>query len=137
MASKSKSAEESRENDARRLEKLWDVYKAQEREYVAAVDRVASLVRELETRDGELVAARGLAGAKDDEIGALKDERAGLQEQLKEMERLRAELKTLDAWKARVAELEVAYAKEKERLARLFLAYEELEAERDALAKAK
>lgn len=115
--------------ESRRLEKLWDAYRAQEQELAAALAKAERLSADLAAREAAVAAAEGAARARDADVARLEEEKAALEARVRDLESLREDLKALDAYKARVADLESAYATERERLAKLFLVYEELEAE--------
>lgn len=125
--------EEALAAESRRLEKLWDAYKAQEAELQDALDRAKDLEERLHERDAAVREAGERADAavaeKDGEIAGLRDEVSRLQAQVADLDALREEAKALEAYQNRVKELEDAYARERERLAKLYLVYEELEDE--------
>jgi len=111
--------------DADRLAKLWDAYRAQEDELQAALAHVDRLTRELEGR-GQTVAERErVLAEKDAEIATLKESVSDKDRAIERLRALEEDAKAVQAYKDRIAELEAAYAQEKERLAKLFLLYEE------------
>ena len=111
--------------DADRLTKLWEAYRVQEEEYQEALGRIERLTQELEGRGQDVVARERVLHEKDAEIAALKLVVAQKDAQLARMAELEEDAKAIQAYKDRIATLEAAYAQEKERLAKLFLLYEE------------
>jgi chromosome segregation ATPase len=119
------TAPSSAATDADRLAKLWDAYRAQEDELQAALAHVERLTRELEGR-GQTVAERErVLAEKDAEIATLRETVADRERTIERLRALEEDVKAVQAYKDRIAELEAAYAQEKERLAKLFLLYEE------------
>jgi DNA repair exonuclease SbcCD ATPase subunit len=111
--------------DADRLAKLWEAYRAQEEELQNALAHVDRLTQELEGR-GQTVAERErVLAEKDAEIARLTDLLDEKDRRIVRLQALEEDVKAIQAYKDRVAELEAAYAQEKERLAKLFLLYEE------------
>ncbi|MFA5861813.1 MAG: hypothetical protein WDA16_08980 [Candidatus Thermoplasmatota archaeon] len=111
--------------DADRLAKLWDAYRVQEEELQAALSHVDRLTRELEGR-GQTVAQRErVLAEKDAEISRLNDRQDEKDRRIVALQALEDDVKAVQAYKDRISELEAAYAQEKERLAKLFLLYEE------------
>lgn len=121
------------EQEGLRLEKLWDAYKVQEEEYQEALSRIRSLEEALEEKDAARAERERTIREREESIRALEGEKKELEVRLEEMDRLKEELAALDAYKDRVAELEQAYQRERERLAKLYLVYEDVERERDEL----
>lgn len=111
--------------DADRLAKLWEAYRVQEEEYQEALARVERLTRELEGRGHDVVARERTLHAKDQEIEGLKHTLTQRDQRIAQLEGLEQDVKAIDAYKDRIRELEAALAMEKERLAKLFLLYEE------------
>lgn len=129
--------EEALNQESRRLEKLWDAYKAQEHELQDALARVKTLEASLAEKDGAIedaeARASSVAEEKDAEIARLNAEVERLQQQVSDVDALREEVKAVEAYRARVDELEEAYSRERERLAKLYLVYEELQEEVERL----
>lgn len=119
------SAPSATVTDSDRLAKLWEAYRVQEEEYRAALAHAERLARELEGRDSQAAARERLFLEKDVEISRLQDELRVRDERIARLRTLEEDVKAVDAYKQRIAELEAAYAQEKERLAKLFLLYEE------------
>jgi hypothetical protein len=111
--------------DSDRLAKLWEAYRVQEEEYKAALAHAERLARELEGRDSQAAARERLFFEKDAEISRLHDEVRDRDERIARLLALEEDVKAVGAYKERISQLEAAYAQEKERLAKLFLLYEE------------
>lgn len=111
--------------DADRLAKLWEAYRVQEEELQAALAHVERLLRELEGR-GQTVAERErVLSEKDAEVARLHETIEEKDRRIRALEALEDDVRAIQAYKDRIAELEAAYTLEKERLAKLFLLYEE------------
>lgn len=113
--------------DADRLQKLWEAYRVQEEEYRAAVAHAERLARELEGRDSAAAERERLVQEKEAQVAALQDEVARRDAEVARLRAVEEDAKALQAYKDRIAQLEAALAQEKERLAKLFLLYEELQ----------
>ena len=111
--------------DAERLAKLWDAYKLQEDELQEALHRLERLSRDVEGKGSEVAERERLLAQKDAEIDRLHMVVAEKDAEIRRLHALEEDVKAVDAYKDRIAELEAAYAQEKERLAKLFLLYEE------------
>ena len=111
--------------DSDRLQKLWEAYRVQEEEYRAAVAHAERLARDLEGRDSAAADRERLVLEQDAEIARLHDELAQRDARIARLQALEEDVKAVQAYKERIAQLEAAYAQEKERLAKLFLLYEE------------
>lgn len=118
-----------------RLEKLWDAYKAQENDLRAALDRAGRLERELKGKDVTVSEAEKLLREREDELARTRDELDNERRRAATLEMARAELADVEELRRRHDEVDALYAAEKERLAKLYVVYEELEAERDDLAR--
>lgn len=111
--------------DADRLAKLWEAYKVQEEELREARARADRLTGDL-TDAGRATAERErLLAEKDAEIRRLQEVVADRDARIAALQQVEEDLKVLQLYKDRIAELEAAYAQEKERLAKLFLLYEQ------------
>ncbi len=133
-----------------RLEKLWDAYKAQEdelqrlkRDYPLMEEKLFERERTIESLRREVAKLEPLSRYKSDydeavaANEALKRELDEMDEELKraaaalrDMEAEAASLRELAPAKHRVEELERELAEERERLAKLYKVYEDLEAEK-------
>lgn len=113
------------EKDALRLAKLWEAYRVQEGELQEALRRVESLVRDVDETRLLLAQRDRLLIERDHEIQRLRDVVAAKDARIRDLQAVEEDVKAVDAYKARIAELEGALAREKERLAKLFLLYEE------------
>lgn len=111
--------------DADRLAKLFEAYRAQEEDVQAALAHVERLTRELEGRGHDVTQRERDLQSKDHEIAALKDVVAQKDREIARLKALEEDAKAIAAYKDRITALEAAYAQEKERLAKLFLLYEE------------
>ena len=111
--------------DADRLAKLFEAYRAQEEDLREALARVDRLTRELEGRGQDVAARERHLQEKDHEIAALKDLVAQRDREILKFRTIEEDAKAIAAYKDRINALEAAYAQEKERLAKLFLLYEE------------
>lgn len=140
------------EAEQERLAKLWDAYKTQEdeldrlkRDYPLMEEKLFERDRQIETLRRELARLEPLAKYKSEYEALLKDNEA-LARNLKNAERdldkadahianLEAELRELrelSQFKHRVSDLEGELEEERERLAKLYRVYEELEADKAA-----
>ena len=113
------------DRDAQRLAKLWDAYRAQEEDLQEAARRVEGLVRDVDDTRLLLAQRDRLLIERDHEIQRLRDVVDEKDARIRDLKSLEEDVKAVDAYKARIAELEKALAHEKERLAKLFLLYEE------------
>lgn len=118
-------AQNAAPTDADRLAKLWEAYRVQEEDYQEALARVERLTRELEGRGESLAERERIVQAKDHEIASLRDIIHEKDAQIHRLMALEEDVKAIQAYKDRISALEAAYAQEKERLAKLFLLYEE------------
>jgi chromosome segregation ATPase len=119
------SAESAPVTDADRLAKLWDAYRAQEEELQDALARIERLTAEVEGRGGVVAQRERDLAAREHEIRRLQDVVAEKDRRIAELSALEADVAAIQAYKDRIGELEAAYSREKERLAKLFLLYEE------------
>jgi chromosome segregation ATPase len=127
-------AEEDLREEQERLEKLWDVYKEQERELEQVTEERDEAQRELDQAEGRV---RELEEALESERRALREaEQANgrLRDELADREAELEELSSHGDLEATVDELEDELEEERERLTKLYGVYEETEAERDDLA---
>lgn len=113
------------DRDAQRLMKLWEAYRVQEEELQAARGKAESLVRDLDEVRVLLAQRDRLLIERDHEIQRLRDVIDDKDARIRDLQALEEDVKAVDAYKTRIAELERALAREKERLAKLFLLYEE------------
>jgi len=112
-------------SDADRLAKLWEAYRVQEEDLREALARVERLQGDL-AGHGQASAERERAIAeRDAEIKRLHEVVADKDARIQNLLALEDDVKAIGAYKDRIAQLEAAYAQEKERLAKLFLLYEE------------
>lgn len=111
--------------DADRLARLFEAYKVQEDELREALARADRLVRDL-TDAGQVTAERErIIAEKDSEIRRLQETIAHKDARIQDLLQLEEDAKAIQMYKDRIAELEAAHAQEKERLAKLFLLYEQ------------
>lgn len=116
---------ETARTDADRLAKLWEAYKVQEeelREALARADRLTTDLTDAGRASGE---RERVIAEKDAEIRRLGEVIAHKDAQIASLRQLEDDAKSIQMYKDRIAELEAAYAAEKERLAKLFLLYEQ------------
>lgn len=116
---------ETARTDADRLAKLWEAYKVQEeelREALARADRLTTDLTDAGRASGE---RERVIAEKDAEIRRLHEVIAHKDAQIEALRQLEDDAKSIQLYKDRIAELEAAYAGEKERLAKLFLLYEQ------------
>jgi chromosome segregation ATPase len=113
------------DRDAQRLAKLWEAYRVQEEELQEARARAESVVRDLDDVRLLLAQRDRLLIERDHEIQRLRDVVEDKDQRIRDLQSLEEDVKAVDAYKARIAELEATLAREKERLAKLFLLYEE------------
>lgn len=123
------SLEEALAHESRRLEKLWSAYKAQELEVRAARERADALEAALREREEALAARDDILAERDAALARAEAEAEALRGEIRALEGLKEDVKAVDAYRARVGELEAAHARERERLAKLYLVFEEQEAE--------
>lgn len=116
---------EAAQTDSDRLAKLWDAYKLQEEELQEALARLERLARDVEGKAADVQERDRLLAEKDSEIARLWDVIGQKDRRIDELRALEEDVKAIQAYKDRIAELEKAHAQEKERLAKLFLLYEE------------
>jgi len=120
------TAETARATDADRLAKLWEAYKVQEEELREALGRAERLTTDL-TDAGRASAERErVIAERDAEIRRLHEVVAHKDARIASLQQLEDDAKSIQMYKDRIAELEAAYAQEKERLAKLFLLYEQV-----------
>ncbi|HVL48624.1 MAG TPA: hypothetical protein VM889_08720 [Candidatus Thermoplasmatota archaeon] len=121
-------------DEEQRLRKLWEAYKAQEEELARAnekLERAESLLAERDAAAADVARKVDLAEERARELDRRLAERESA---ITALEEERDALKALETYRDRVEELTAAYERERERLAKLFVVYEETVAERDALA---
>jgi len=111
--------------DADRLARLWEAYKAQEEELQDANARAERLVRDLTDAGAVTMERERLVAEKDAEIRRLQETIAHKDARIQDLLSLEEDAKAIQMYKDRIAELEAAHAQEKERLAKLFLLYEQ------------
>ncbi|GEM_PF-6987626 len=126
------SAEAAAVTDADRLAKLWDAYRAQEGELQEALARIERLTAEVEGRGGVVAQRERDLVAKDQEIRRLHDVIEEKDRRIAELAQVESDVAAVQAYKDRIAELEAAYSREKERLAKLFLLYESARSGQDS-----
>jgi len=134
-----------------RLEKLWNAYKSQEdelqrlkRDYPLMEEKLFERERTIETLRRDLGRLEGLEKYKaeseraNNENAELQRELSHMDEELKraaqaihELEDEAESLRAIAPSKHRVSELEAQIQEERERLAKLYKVYEDLEAEKD------
>ncbi len=138
------------EQEQERLKKLWDAYKSQEdeldrlkRDYPLMEEKLFERERTVEQQKREIARLEGLAKYKQDYDALVKDHRR-LEQEAEQMEKqleksqqhLRAmedevrELREVEQDAGRAEELEKLLDEERERLAKLYRVYEDLEAEK-------
>ena len=111
--------------DADRLARLFEAYKVQEDELREARERADRLVRDL-TDAGQVTSERErIIAEKDAEIRRLQETIAHKDARIQDLLQLEEDAKAIQMYKDRIAELEAAHAQEKERLAKLYLLYEQ------------
>ncbi|HLE97478.1 MAG TPA: hypothetical protein VI997_08925 [Candidatus Thermoplasmatota archaeon] len=121
--------------EEQRLEKLWDAYKAQEGDLRQALERTGRLERELKGKDVTVSESERLLHEREDDVRRLHEELDTERKRAAALELAKSELEDADRIRQRLEEVEALYAGEKERLAKLYIVYEELEGERDDLAR--
>lgn len=122
-------------SEEQRLEKLWDAYKAQEADLRQALERTGRLERELKGKDVTVSESERLLHEREEDVRRLQEELDNERRRAAALELAKSELEDADRIRQRLEEVEALYAGEKERLAKLYIVYEELEAERDDLAR--
>ena len=111
--------------DADRLAKLWEAYKAQEEDLKEALARAERLTTDLTDAGRASTDRERLIAEKDAEIKRLHETIAHKDARIQELLQVEEDAKAIQMYKDRISELEAAYAQEKERLAKLFLLYEQ------------
>ncbi len=137
-----------------RLRKLWDAYKAQEdeierlkRDYPLMEEKLFERERTIEQFKRDMAKMDQLQGYKEDyealskehisledEMSRMEDELAHAQGRIEELEDNVVALQEVERDAGRVKELERLLDDERERLAKLYKVYEDLEAEKQELA---
>lgn len=115
----------SSRTDAERLAKLWEAYKVQEEDLKAALGRVERLSHDLTDVGRASLDRERLIAEKDGQIRRLNETLAHKEARIRELQQVEEDAKAIQMYKDRIVELEAAYAQEKERLAKLFLLYEQ------------
>jgi septal ring factor EnvC (AmiA/AmiB activator) len=111
--------------DADRLARLFEAYKVQEEELRDAHARAERLLRDLGDAGTAAADTERVIAEKDAEIRRLQEELVHKDARIQELLGAEEDAKAIQMYKDRIAELEAAYAQEKERLAKLFLLYEQ------------
>ncbi len=142
------------EQEQERLRKLWDAYKSQEdelerlkRDYPLMEEKLFERERTIEQLKRDIARLEPLEGYKrdfealekdhmalEDEMGRMEDTLGRAQDRIEELEGTVVQLKEVERESGRAKELEGLLDEERERLAKLYKVYEDLEAERDELA---
>ncbi len=137
-----------------RLRKLWDAYKAQEdeierlkRDYPLMEEKLFERERTIEQFKRDMAKLEQLQGYKEDydalskehivledEMSRMEDELARAQGRIEELEDNVVALQEVERDAGRVKELERSLDEERERLAKLYKVYEDLESEKQELA---
>jgi len=123
------------EEEQKRLEKLWDAFKLQERELGDAVERGNRLERELGDKDSSRARLEAELEENQGHLRRLSDENQELTEEVDKLQSRLTQLKDLESLRAQAEDFRSKYEAEQERLAKLFALYEESEAERERLAR--
>ena len=101
------------DRDAQRLAKLWEAYRVQEEELQEARRHAENVVRDLDDVRLLLGQRDRLLIERDHEVQRLRDVVDEKDQRIRDLLSLEEDVKAVDAYKARIAELEGALAKEK------------------------
>ena len=123
------------DEEQRRLEKLWDAFKLQEREVLTERERAGRLDRELQDKDSSRARLEADVEEKADQLRRVEEDNRLYQSKVEELEGRLAQLKDLEEMRSQAEDYRAKYEAERERLAKLYAVYEESEAERDRLKK--
>lgn len=123
------------DDEQRRLEKLWDAFKIQERELKAADEKAARVERELADKDSSRARLEADLEAKEAELRRAGEESGELLAKVEQLEARLAQLKDLEQMRSQAEDYRAKYESERDRLAKLFALYEESEAERERLQR--
>jgi len=123
------------EDEQRRLEKLWDAFKAQERELRGESERATRLDRELQDRDSGKARLEAEVEDAQAEARRTREENSELLTKVEELQGRIVQLKDLEQLRSQAEDFRAKYEAERDRLAKLFALYEESEAERERLAR--
>jgi chromosome segregation protein len=123
------------EEEQRRLEKLWDAFKMQERELRAAEEKATRLERDLADKDAGKARLEADLEDKEADVRRTSEENAELLAKVEELERRLGQLKDLEELRSQAEDYRAKYESERDRLAKLFALFEESEAERERLQR--
>lgn len=118
-----------------RLLKLWDAYRAQERELAAARAETEDARAQLDATKASMGATEARVAEKARDLEVAEAEIRRLEERLASFDAMKGQLEELAALRERTEDAERKLKAERERLAKLYAAYEEVEADRDRLKK--
>jgi len=111
--------------DADRLAKLWEAYRVQEGELQAALARVDEFKQELDARGNLASKHQADLAAKDEQIVALNEQLQQRDARIEQLEGYERDVAAVGAYQDRIRDLEAALTREKERLTKLYLLYEQ------------
>lgn len=123
------------EEEQRRLEKLWDAFKVQERELQDTLEKASRLERELLEKDSTRAGLETDLEEKERQFRAADDENAELRAQVEKLEGRITQLKDMESLRSQAEDFKAKYEAERERLAKLYALYEESEGERERLKR--
>lgn len=118
-----------------RLLKLWDAYRAQERELATARSETDLARSELEATKASMGATEARVAEKARDLEAAEAEIRALEEKLAGYDAAKSQLDELASLRERADDAERRAKTERDRLAKLYAAYEEVEADRDRIKK--
>lgn len=123
------------DEEQKRLEKLWDAFKLQERELQDAIDKGNRLERELMDKDSNRARLESELEENTAQVRRLNDENVELTEQIEKLTARIDQLRDMESLRSQAEDYKAKYEAERERLAKLFALYEESEAERERLMR--
>jgi chromosome segregation ATPase len=123
------------DEEQRRLEKLWDAFKAQERELRGSEDKAARLERELADKDSGRARLEAELEEREAEVRTLRGENDEAARRILELEQRLGQLKDMEQLRSQADDDRAKYETERDRLAKLYALYEESEAERERLQR--
>ncbi|HEV8361860.1 MAG TPA: hypothetical protein VGR28_15540, partial [Candidatus Thermoplasmatota archaeon] len=123
------------EEEQRRLEKLWDAFKLQERELQTEREKASRIERELLDKDSSRARLEAEVEDKESQLRRLEEENRTLDDKVAELVAKLDRLKDMEDLRSQAEDYRAKYEAERERLAKLYAVYEESEAERERLKR--
>lgn len=123
------------EEEQRRLEKLWDAFKLQERELQDTSEKATRLERELQDKDSSRARLESELEESQAQMRRVTEDNNAYVQQVETLEGRISQLKDMEHLRSTAEDYKAKYEAERERLAKLFALYEESEAERELLQR--